>query len=339
MSQSFRRIACIVMICAWQSVLGQSVYPGKFDIDKADSVAALFSGYPLTDLRELSYNLTNPLPTDAEKFRAIYTWVCMNISNDYGLFEENRLNLMKYQDQQDQREAWLKSFSPRVFKTLVTKRSTICTGYAYLIKELAYHAGIESQIVHGYGRSSGANIGGPGIINHSWNAVKLEGSWYLCDPTWSSGGVDPGAGLFIPDYANDVYFLADPSLFILNHYPQDTIWTLLENAPSLSEFLNSPVVYKKAYGYDAAPAFPENLLVKASQGDTLSFYFTLNSIIPDKIAVQYGKYSRRKVVVPEYIQETRLYRIRYPLKGKRNKVLHILMADQYVWSYHVLIKN
>lgn len=339
MSQRFRRIAWILMLCGWQSVLGQSVYPGKLDIDKADSLAALFSGYPLTDLRDLSYQLTNQLTTDAGKFRAIYTWVCTNISNDYGLFEENRLNLMKYQNQQEQREAWLKSYSPRVFKTLATKRSTICTGYAYLIKELAYHAGIESKIVHGYGRSSGSNIGGKGIVNHSWNAVKLDGSWYLCDPTWSSGGVDPGSGLFIPDYANDVYFLADPSLFILNHYPQDTMWTLLENAPSLSEFLNAPVAYKKAYAHEAAPAYPENLSVKASQGDTLSLYFTLNSKVPDRISVQYGKYSRRVVIVPEFIPEKGLYRIRYPVKGKRNRALHILMTDQYVWSYQVMIEN
>jgi hypothetical protein len=341
MRKGGRRIALIgcLLLWNWVGVSGQTVYPDQLNIQKADSVAALFTGYAVTDLYDLSLQLTGPLSSDAEKFRAIYTWVCTNIKNNYPLFEENRRNLSKFQDQPEAREAWLKSYSPRVFQTLVNDHSTICTGYAYLIRELASHAGIECEIIHGYGRSAGANVGGEGIINHSWNAVKLDGSWFLCDPTWSSGGVDPRAGIFIPDYANDVYFLANPELFILNHYPSDSRWTLLENAPSLSQFLNAPVAYKKAYTHQAFPQRPSNLTIEATKGDTLLLVFKLNGALPDKIAVQYGKYAKRKVMVPEYDMESGMYFIRYPLNGKKNKELHVLMNDAYVWSYRMMLKE
>ena len=63
----------------------------------------------------------------------------------------------------------------------------MCTGYAYLIKELCFLANIESEIIDGYARTVRSNIDALDMANHSWNAVKLNNKWYLCDATWSSG--------------------------------------------------------------------------------------------------------------------------------------------------------
>ena len=49
---------------------------------RADNIAKLNEGYSLENLPLLAHNLTYNLPTDVEKFRAIYTWVCNNIKSD-----------------------------------------------------------------------------------------------------------------------------------------------------------------------------------------------------------------------------------------------------------------
>ena len=49
---------------------------------RADNLAKLNEGSNLDNLPLLTYKLTHKLPTQVEKFRAIYTWVCTNIKGD-----------------------------------------------------------------------------------------------------------------------------------------------------------------------------------------------------------------------------------------------------------------
>ncbi len=94
---------------------------------------------------------------------------------------------------------------------------------------MANRAGITCEIIYGQGKPENP-IGKTGDeANHSWNAVKLDGKWYLCDPTWSSGYTDIPAILFIFDY-DDSYFLMDPVSFAKTHTPLDEKWTLVKNS-------------------------------------------------------------------------------------------------------------
>lgn len=148
------------------------------DFRRADSVAALYPKHQLKDLKKLADKLTQPFVKQEDKFRAIYTWVCTNISNDYKLY----LTIKRQRERQNSSPAefnqWNKKMSRTVFDRLLNQRRTICTGYAYLIRELATHAGLLCVIVDGYGRTAKSNIKGEGIANHSWNAIKLNGKWY-----------------------------------------------------------------------------------------------------------------------------------------------------------------
>ena len=198
------------------------------DYRKADSIATHYQGHELGNLMLLSHRLTANLDTDVEKFRAIYRWVCDNIAYDYGYFALNKSKRDKYQHQPQKLAVWNQEFSKRVFQRLLKHKKTVCTGYAYLVRELATFAGIECQIVDGYGRSAVANLKGEGIPNHSWNAVKLAGQWYLCDPTWSTGFVD-SRGTFHKKF-KEAYFLTKPQVFVQNHYPLDSRWLLLDKS-------------------------------------------------------------------------------------------------------------
>lgn len=190
--------------------------------EKTDSVAQAYEGHSLQNIPLLAFNLTHSLPTEVEKFRSIYKLVCNNIQNDYRLFVIQRAKQRKWANNPQKLAEWNRSFSKRVFKKLLQEKKTICTGYAYLVRELARQVNLQCVVVDGY-TTSPTTKDGKRAASHSWNAVKLNGKWYLCDPTWSSGVVDVSLGTFIARY-NDTYFLLEPSLFGQNHHAGNLSW-------------------------------------------------------------------------------------------------------------------
>ena len=54
----------------------------SINFTRADNIAKRNSNLDLKNLPLLAHKLTFDLPSDAEKFRAIYTWVCTNIKGD-----------------------------------------------------------------------------------------------------------------------------------------------------------------------------------------------------------------------------------------------------------------
>lgn len=308
------------------------------DFSKADSIARLHAGHPLSNLKSLADSLTNPFSTDIEKFRSIYTWVCLNIKNDYYLFTRNQQKRKKLKNQ-EALAAWNAKLHEMVLKNLIEKRQTVCTGYALLIKKLANYAGIDCEIVDGYGRTAQANIGGNGLINHSWNGVTLNGKRYLCDATWSSGAVDTEKKIFIP-YYNDIYFLLDPALFIRNHYPIDTSWTLLKNPPTLQQFLTRPLIYNPIFSYRILTITPEDFFVIAEKQKKVEFQFTLpHHISVDKIEFIIVEPTGPRSITPNVEQvNNELLGFSHTFAKKGDYDVHILFNDQHVITYNVKVR-
>lgn len=200
----------------------------EISFQKADHIASLYKGEDLSNLPALTYKLTSQLETDVERFRAIYYWVTHNIAGEYGLMTENDRKRRKLQHDPEALEIWHKQFKKEVFSKLLRDKETLCTGYAYVIKLLANLAGIECEIINGYGVYKGVKSNDLGIPNHSWNAVQLNGKWYLCDATWASGFTDTSTYLFEFDY-DDSFFLMEPAQFSKSHQPLDKKWTLVPN--------------------------------------------------------------------------------------------------------------
>lgn len=304
----------------------------------ADSVALAYLGYGVKNLPTLAYNLTHTLSTDAEKFRAIYTWVCTNIENDYYLNEENQRKRAKLKNPVELK-AWNDVMSKRMFSQLLSNQRTVCTGYAYLIKELAQFADIPCEIVDGYGRTIQSNVGGTGRLNHSWNAVQLDDVWYLCDATWSSGAVDTEKREFVKNY-DDCYFLADPALFIRNHYPADTAMTMLRTKPTLSEFLGAPLIYKGAFRHHLEPVYPAILEVSIDKGDSLTFQIrrmdpssspTLTLAIGKLGSIQLAESSPAR-------EENNIVHLTHAFSYKGRYAVHVMASDELIVSYDVTVK-
>jgi hypothetical protein len=308
---------------------------------KADSLASLYATHSLKDLKRLSDKLTTPFTTQEEKFRAIYTWVCSNIKNDYRLYLSIKKKREKFKDSPEELIEWNKKISRLVFSRLVNEQKTICTGYAYLIKELATCAGLSCVIVNGYGRTAQSNIGGEGVANHSWNAVLLNKKWYLCDATWSSGIIDSQTAEFIKKINFD-YFLPDPSLFIRTHYPIDPAWMLLPDSArfTLQDFLNGPLVYSNALRCNTNPLSPETFDVSTVKGTPAHFRFrTEDKTDIRKVELKVIGHGSVASVFPAICSEGEgVYSFETIFKTKGKYVVHILYDESYTFTYDVIVK-
>ena len=140
------------------------------------------------------------------------------------------------------------------------KRITQCSGYSRLFKEILKLFNIKSVLVHGCGRTYSLSIK-PKIENHEWNAVKINGKYYLCELTWGSGKVENGK--FIPSY-NIFYFCCPPEQFIQTHLPSKDLekWQLLTKKISQNEFDNCLYKDKFFYFYEFTEIYPKEGVVK-----------------------------------------------------------------------------
>lgn len=308
------------------------------DFRNADHLAAQYPKHSLNDLKGLADKLTRSLPTEEEKFRAIYAWVSNNIDYDYSLFLKNKQKRESLKNPDDL-AAWNKGFSVRVFKTLLEKHKTVCSGYAYLVRELATHAGLTCVIIDGYGRNVSSNVGGSGNANHSWNAVRLHNKWYLCDATWSSGAYDTELFRYVKKF-DPSYFLADPSSFAHNHYPLDSSWMLLLHRPTLEQFLNGPIVYGGALQREIDPTFPKTLNLVARKGETISFQFVKNSDEPiDRVMLSIEGPNAKRTAYPKLQQDSnQVYHVDHTFDTKGSQTVHFLLNERYVFTYVVKVQ-
>lgn len=331
----------LVCLCLLNGMVqAQSTGFGKVDFRKADSIAALYKGESLKNLAVLAHQLTAPFTSQVQKFRAIYTWVSTNITNDYWAYAKNKRKREKLRDDSLALARWNRSFRTKVFKKLLKRKTTVCTGYAYLIKEMAAMADINCKIINGHGRSVNANIGKAGVPNHSWNAVQLGGKWYLCDATWSSGEFYLQQNSFVPDY-NDGYFLADPALFVKNHYPLDTNWLLMSHKPTFTDFLNAPLVYKHAFSYHITPVKPRAMHSQIVKNKSITFLLKApKTIKTDEISLELIKNENSRKVKPEITRTKEgLLELKYQFKSPGYYDVHLKVAKDYIATYTIKVKR
>ncbi|MEX0274836.1 MAG: transglutaminase domain-containing protein [Flavobacteriaceae bacterium] len=306
---------------------------------KADSVAAMYPGENIQNLPVLVHGLTAELSTDVEKFRAIYTWVATHIENDYRGFVRTVGKRTRYSKNRAKYLEWNDNYLPKMFKRLIRERKTACTGYAYLVREMAHLAGIKCKIINGYGRTAATNVHPKSLPNHSWNAVQLMGNWYLCDATWSAGRVvfDEDVPRFQFDYS-DGYFLAPPKLFIKNHYPIDERWQLVGKKISFEEFLNGPLVYKGAFEKRIRPLVPKTMFLEIGTKRPLSIEFQANEDLANAhITLQLVKNDLSKELQPTITKTGNNYVVEHVFVKKGTYDVHLMIDGKAIATYVVKV--
>lgn len=307
----------------------------SIDFSKADKIARANKGASLDNLQDLVYNLTSKFDNDAERFRAIYMWVCSNVKNDYSLYAKNKRKRKRYEDDSLKLEEWNEKFKKRIFKTLLKRKRTICTGYAYMVKSLSQLADIDCRVINGFGKTSTGKLDDYKYPNHSWNAVKLNDKWYLCDPTWSSGVQSIDNGRFVFSY-NDGLFLAPPKLFAINHFPIEKQWFLFEGIkPSFTEFLEAPIVYNEAYKIISNHIKPQKLYNVVPLNYNINFEYTLRpNINPKKIRLMVDGGISTKTIKPDNISiDDKKLTLNYILKKYGQYDIHVKIDDTLLGTY------
>lgn len=96
--------------------------------------------------------------TDYQKVKAIYDYICSNVTYDYKNLNDDTYTL-KY----------------TAYAALINKTS-VCQGYASLFYRMALDAGVDARVISG-------NAGGA----HAWDIVCIDGEYYNLDSTWDAG--------------------------------------------------------------------------------------------------------------------------------------------------------
>lgn len=232
----------------------------------------------------LSKLLTAPYTKDVQKVRAIFSWIAQHISYNTFVIGSSRYTSSKYVVEPDDTASVWKSAVEMTALKVLKKRTAVCDGYSKLFKTLCDYAGIPSEVITGYARgyTEGEN---KFRSNHNWNAVLIDSVWRLVDVTWASGYVSYG-NQFV-QRLDDAYFLTPPGQFILDHYPENLEWTLMDDPPTIREFKRMPFRCKSFIKYSISSYTPSKGILETAIGDTVQIELTVKdakrdeSISPD----------------------------------------------------------
>lgn len=308
---------------------------------KADSVAGSHHGADLQNVPKLSLLLTKDLETDVEKARSIFMWITKNISSDNTVLERNKRKRRQFRNDSVKLIEWNHHIRRKTLDRLLKKKKTVCTGYAYLLKEMCKYAGIKSVVVNGFSRTADTEHEELTYPNHSWNVVLLNDKWYLCDPTWATGMFDPNTFTFDFEY-QEGFFLANPILFVKNHYPLDPKWTLLgDKTPTFEEFLEGPLLYNAAFDYGIVYQGSLKMNNTISKKKTISFQF--DQLNPKKVeSVHLVLSSKRKdntIEPADLVIDADSISFNYQFLYKGYYDLHLMLNHEAVMTYTFHVKK
>ena len=308
------------------------------NFEKADSIANSYENERLNNLPLLAYKLTNNLNTQVEKFRAIHTWVCSNIESDHDFADKTIRKRKRFKNDSVSFSKWNNEVQTRFFKKLFNDKKTICSGYAFLIKELSVLADIKCEIVDGYSRTVNTNVSQIDIPNHSWNAILLKNKWYLVDATLASGFFFVNENKFIKNY-NDGYFLAEPELFGKSHYPLDEKWLLFDSTIALNAFVEAPLIYSNTYKHKVVPISPNRLITQVSMGNEVDFCLKIpDERKIDEISLVLSKNFRYKKIKASHSDyKNGFLRMKHRFAKKGHYDVHFKINEDIVVSYTVKV--
>jgi len=211
------------------------------------------------NLEQLSAKLTSPFTDTILKYRAIYTWIAENIKYDCQAFHNPEKGAYLAED-------------------VLRKGKSVCSGYSSLFEELCKRSGLECVTIDGWSKSDYGSIGRKFSPqpSHAWNAIKIDGEWKLCDPTWGAGYIEGNCEKFNKKF-EDFFFCSPPSLFALQHYPKDTSWFLGANI-SKQEFQELPFFDLASLKYNIELTKPTKGTLQYKKGKPIEFEFTIDNM-------------------------------------------------------------
>lgn len=348
-------VSCLLTVCR------SNAQAAAIDYRTADSLAMAVKYEK--DIVKLSKDLTALLDNDFLKVRAIFRWITENTAYDYQFI--NKGKELKKPDCDNtvncgqRMEEWKKAYIRKVLQT----KKAVCSGYAELFKALCDIAGIKTEVVDGYARTKPYQVGNSMSVNHAWNAVLIDSSWYFLDATWGAGGCaeseETGKLTGFHKNFNEYYWLTPYELLKRNHFPQNGTWNG-GTGFTKQQFFNQPYYAERIIaGIELIK--PATGMLEINKGDTIHFEFKYATAI-SKIQVnsnvfrnpslwyteQVSKHrtkkvrdtaaDRRQVYMP-FSKNGSLYRFDYIVKDASLYYLDILFDYERVMRFRIKIRN
>ena len=164
------------------------------------------------DYTSVARQITEGCATKYDQAKAIYRWLCANISYDttYSIYTAD--------------ECW-------------EQRRGVCQAYSELFYRLGEPLGLKVRIISGTSKTEDDPAG-----SHAWVFVVTEGrsTGILIDPTWGAGTVK---GKVFTRNDNDMsWFDVDPYWMIFTHFPDDDKFQLIDSSISREQFYSLPEI-------------------------------------------------------------------------------------------------
>jgi len=203
----------VMLFVLFISAFGFGQNPARYsEIDrKVDDIPSNMEKSTTSIANYISENFTG----SQDQIRAVFYWTASNISYDL--------------DEKENSKKPSQSPQEKIAYALKTKKG-VCMHYVEVFKDIANKLGIETVSIGGYTRSSNGQIA---TVSHIWCASKVNGTWYLFDPTWGGGYVNRGR--YVPEI-NNKFYKTDPKVLLASHMPFDYMWQFSEYPITNQEF-------------------------------------------------------------------------------------------------------
>jgi len=282
-----------------------------------DNHARTVAKEPHGSFRELIWHLiyVRNITNDLDKLRAIFVYLCS--------MDLRKLNFKKP-----------KKETP---EELLMKLKSGDTTYSRVFETLCSYAGLQCHTVPGIAKGvdyqPGDHFKGD-QGQHSWNAVKVNGTWQLIDCNWAARRLvgKETAAESIRYELDEYYFLPLPQQLIYTHLPQDPLWQLIRRPITREQFeelvnIKSTffkfglqlVSHKEAVIADAKEEVAIQIRCPLSKAKQMRFTFKL---IHEDLGETYGPVQLTQFGMQQMNHNICVFTVRLPEKGRYRFVMY-----------------
>jgi len=184
-----------------------------------------------------------------DTIKSVFDWVTDNIRYDVKKLKEIEAN-NKSKSKKKSKFQTDEEYEQSLLKKVIKHNKGVCEDYSLLFHSIVDKLGYESYVVEEYTKDSQGKV--QRGFGHAWNAIKVNGSWKLYDPTRGAGYVEEGKR-FVKHFNPEWYEVA-PEELLKTHMPFDPLWQLAEKQMTYKEFNNSTTAKGVVESMDYAKA-------------------------------------------------------------------------------------
>jgi hypothetical protein len=192
----------------------------KNDYSKIDVKMAKIPQDLTQNTTSIAQYISDNFKTDSDKIRAVFFWTSSNINYDV---EQLKVVLANPKGRTSET-------SKNKIESALSSHKGVCIHYAEVFNSIANQVNVKTVIVEGYTKQNDK----VDAISHAWCASKIDGKWFVFDPTWAAGSVNNS---IFTKKLNNAFYKTNPSVSIISHMPFDYLW----------QFLNYPITNQEFY--------------------------------------------------------------------------------------------